>query len=146
MPKKIEKFDRYQKIAVALGEVGGVPITGDDVRVEMRSKAYNKNIGGDGLLPPTEMSRLSKNVRHQVAQRIVAEAFAADAVRARPVAQPKRDTALAMRRSELIDQAMATASRRPLALAKGFDPLYDKTTQAKFKVLAWAGYRAGLVR
>ena len=147
MPKKIEKFDRYQKIAVALGEVGGVPITGDDVRVEMRSKAYNKNIGGDGLLPPTEMSRLSRNVRHQVAQRIVAEAFAADAVRAKPVAQPKRDTAQAMRRSELIDQAMATAaSRRPLALAKGVDPLFDRETQKRFKLEAWANYRAGLIR
>jgi len=146
MPKKNEKFDRYQKIAVALGEVGGVPITGDDVRVEMRSKAYNKNIGGDGLLPPTEMSRLSRNVRHQVAQRIVAEAFAADAVRARPVAQPKRDTAGAMRCSNLIDQALATASRRPLAMAKGTDPLYDPTIQARYKEAAWAGYRAGLIR
>ena len=134
----------YEKLAKKIGNIRtGEAVSAADVRDELRSKSY---IVQGGKLSPSELFRLGVYAKKRTIRRIVAEAFAADAVRARPVAQPKRDTALAMRRSELIDQAMATASRRPLALAKGFDPLYDKTTQAKFKVLAWAGYRAGLVR
>ena len=134
----------YEELAKRIGNIPtGEAVSAADVQAELRSKAY---VVQAGKLSPSELFRLKTYAKRRAIKRIVDEAFELDAVRAKKVVQPKRDTALAMRRSELIDQAMATASRRPLALAKGFDPLYDKTTQAKFKVLAWAGYRAGLVR
>ena len=133
----------YEKLAKKIGNIRtGEAVSAADVRDELRSKSY---IVQGGKLSPSELFRLKTYAKRRAIKRIVDEAFALDASRAKPVAQPKRDTAQAMRRSALIDMALAT-SRRPLALAKGFDPLYDKTTQAKFKVLAWAGYRAGLVR
>ena len=90
MAQRIEKVDRYQTLAKALGEVGGVPITGDDVRDEMRTKAYNTNIGGDGLLPRGEMQRLAKNVRRAVAQRQV------DAEEVSKLFQPRSKQSVAM--------------------------------------------------
>ena len=134
----------YEELAKRIGNIPtGEAVSAADVQAELRSKAY---VVQAGKLSPSELFRLGVYAKRRAIKRIVDEAFAADA-RAKQVAQPKRDTAGAMRRSALIDQALATAaSRRPLAMAKGFDPLFDPKIQARFKVEAWAGYRAGLIR
>ena len=133
----------YEELAKKIGTIPtGEAVSAEDVRDELRSKAY---VVHNDELSPSEMFRLKVYAKRRAIRRVVDEAFAADAVRARPVAQPKRDTAQAMRRSALIDQALAT-SRRPLAMARGTDPLFDPAIQARFKLEAWAGYRAGPVR
>ena len=134
----------FEELAKKIGNIPtGEAVSAEDVRAELRSKGY---VVQGGRLSPSEQFRLGVYAKRRAIKRIVDQSFIDDA-RAKPVVAPKRDTALAMRRSALIDQALATAaSRRPLAQAKGFDPLYDPTIQARFKVLAWAGYRAGPVR
>jgi len=66
-------MNTYEKLAEAIGSVGGVPVTERDIREEMATKSYNRNVGRDGLLPPGEIARLAKHVRHRVAQRLVQE-------------------------------------------------------------------------
>ena len=132
----------YEELAKRIGTIPtGEAVSAEDVQAEMRSKGY---VVQGGRLSPSEQFRLGVYAKRRAIRRVVDEAFAADA-RAKQVAQPKRDTAGAMRRSALIDMALAT-SRRPLAMARGFDPLFDPKIQARFKVEAWAGYRAGLIR
>ena len=134
----------HEELAKRIGTIQtGESVTSADVQAELRSKSY---VSHNGQLSPSAFDRLKVYAKRRAIARCVDAAFVADAVRAKKVVQPKRDTALAMRRSELIDQALATASRRPLALAKGVDPLYDPKIQARFKLEAWAGYRAGLIR
>ena len=133
----------HEELAKRIGTIQtGESVTSADVQAELRSKSY---VSHNGQLSPSEFDRLKVYAKRRAIRRVVDEAFAADAVRAKKVVQPKRDTALAMRRSELIDMALAT-SRRPLALARGTDPLFDPAIQARFKLEAWAGYRAGPVR
>ena len=111
----------YEEIAKKIGNIqGNEPVTAADVQAEMRSKGY---VVQGGKLSPSELFRLSVYAKKRTIRRIVAEAFAADAVRARPV-----------------------VARKPLAMARATDPLYDRETQARYKAAAWAGYRAGLVR
>ena len=133
----------FEALAKRIGNIPtGEAVSAADVRDEMRSKGY---VVQGGKLSPTELFRLGVYAKRRTIKRVVAESFALDA-RAKPVVAPKRDTALAMRRSALIDQALATAaSRRPLAMARGTDPLFDPAIQARFKLEAWAGYRAGPV-
>ena len=135
--------DRYQKLAEAIGSVGGVPVTSDDVRAEMRRGTYNTNIGQDGLIPPREMARLKRNVRHTVAQRLVDEAFAAKAQQrgAKPaMARANPDWFRSSRQDSLIDEALRTKRTMvPMALAKLLDPTHQ-TTQ---KQLAWAEFHRG---
>jgi hypothetical protein len=64
-----------KKIALACGSVGGVEVTEDDVRNALLAKNYSRLVGRDGLLPPMEMARLKKAVRHAIAQRLVDEEF-----------------------------------------------------------------------
>ena len=133
----------FEEIAKRIGTIRtGEAVSAEDVKSELRAKSY---VVHNGELSPSELFRLGVYAKRRAIRRVVDEAFAADAVRARPVAQPKRDTAGAMRRSALIDMALAT-SRRPLALAKAINPLFDRETQARFKLAAWLGYRAGPVR
>ena len=135
--------DRYQKLAEAIGSVGGVPVTSDDVRAEMRRGTYNTNIGQDGLLPAMEMGRLKRNVRHAVATRLVDEAFAAKAQRtgAKPaMARANPEWFRSQRQDEMIDQALRTKRHMvPMALAKLLDPTHQ-TTQ---KELAWQEFHRG---
>ena len=133
----------YEELAKRIGNIPtGEAVSAADVQAELRSKAY---VVQAGKLSPSELFRLKTYAKRRAIKRIVDEAFALDASRAKPVAQPKRDTAQAMRRSALIDMALAT-SRRPLAMARGTNPLFDPAIQARFKLEAWAGYRAGPVR
>ena len=133
----------FENLAKRIGNIPtGEAVSAADVQAELRSKAY---VVQAGKLSPSELFRLKTYAKRRAIKRIVDEAFELDAVRAKKVVQPKRDTALAMRRSELIDMALAT-SRRPLALAKAINPLFDRETQARFKLAAWLGYRAGPVR
>ena len=135
--------DRYQKLAEAIGEVGGVPVTSEDVRAEMRRGTYNTNIGQDGLLPAMEMGRLKRNVRHAVATRLVAEENARTAKQqaTRPVAKSKPSAWVrAQRQEQLIDEALRTKRHMvPMALAKLLDPTHQ-TTQ---KELAWQEFHRG---
>ena len=138
--------DRYQKLAEAIGSVGGVPVTSDDVRAEMRRGTYNTNIGQDGLLPAMEMGRLKRNVRHavaQIAQRLVDEEKARTAKQqaTRPVAKSKPSAWIrAQRQDKLIDEALRTKRHMvPMALAKLLDPTHQ-TTQ---KELAWQEFHRG---
>ncbi len=111
----------FEELAKKIGTIqGGHPVSAADVKAELRSKSY---VVHNGKLSPSEMFRLKTYAKKRTIKRIVDEAFAADAARARPV-----------------------VARKPLALAKAIDPLFDRETQARFKVEAWAGYRAGLVR
>ena len=139
MADKIEKFDRYQKLAEAIGSVGGVPVTGDDVRAEMRRVPYNQNVGRDGLLPAIEMGRLKRNVRHSVAQRLVEEEFA-KAAQQRTVQAKSTPSAWirAQRQDTLIDEALLTR-RCMIPMAK----LLDRSHQATQKQLAWAEFHRG---
>ena len=134
----------FEEIAKRIGTIRtGEAVSAEDVKSELRAKSY---VVHNGELSPSELFRLGVYAKRRAIRRVVDESFANDA-KAKQVVQPKRDTAQAMRRSALIDQALATAaSRRPLAMAKGFDPLFDPKIQARFKVEAWAGYRAGLIR
>ena len=136
MADKIEKFDRYQKLAEA---IGGVPVTSDDVRAEMRRGTYNTNIGQDGLLPAMEMGRLKRNVRHSVAQRLVEEEFA-KAAQQRTVQAKSTPSAWirAQRQDTLIDEALLTR-RCMIPMAK----LLDRSHQATQKQLAWAEFHRG---
>jgi hypothetical protein len=141
MSQKIEKFDRYQKIAEAIGELCGVPVTGDDVRAEMRTKPYNTNVGRDGLLSPTEMARLKRNVRHAVAQRVVDAEFAKAAQQrgAKPiVAKSNPAWFRSQRQDSLIDEALRT-KRTVVPMAK----LLDRTYQQQQKALAYAEFNRG---
>jgi hypothetical protein len=135
-----EKFDRYQKLAEAIGSVGGVPVTSDDVRAEMRRVAYNQNVGRDGLLPAMEMVRLNRNVRHSVAQRQVDELFAQpeqqQATRPLVKSQPSA-WVRAQRQDTLIDEALRT-KRTMVPMAKAFDD------QLQTKQAAWAQYHRGM--
>ncbi len=130
MAQKIEKFDRYQKIAEALGSVGGVPVTGDDVRAEMRTKAYNTNIGGDGLLPRGEMARLAKNVRHAVAQKQVDEEEVSKLFQPRKQAEP-------VAAGHMTLDSWKRANRFDVAMASG---LPGRSVKAQ---AAWAEYFRG---
>jgi hypothetical protein len=139
MAQKIEKFDRYQKLAEACGSVGGVPITGDDVREEMRRVPYNTNIGRDGLLPVMEMTRLKRNVRHAVAQNQVDQLFSQPAQHqaTRPLVKSQPSAWVrAQRQDALIDRALM--SRQPIVMARGFDD------QLQTKQAAWAQYHRGM--
>ena len=131
--------DRYQKLAEAIGSVGGVPVTSDDVRAEMRRGTYNTNIGQDGLLPAMEMGRLKRNVRHSVAQRLVEEEFA-KAAQQRTVQAKSTPSAWirAQRQDTLIDEALLTR-RCMIPMAK----LLDRSHQATQKQLAWAEFHRG---
>ena len=134
--------DRYQKLAEAIGSVGGVPVTSDDVRAEMRRGTYNTNIGQDGLLPAMEMGRLKRNVRHAVATRLVAEENARTAQQqaTRPVAKSQPSAWVRAQRQEtLIDEALRT-KRTMVPMAKGF---LDPTYQQQQKALAWAEFNRG---
>jgi len=111
----------YEELAKRIGNIqGNEPVTAEDVRAEMRSKSY---VVQGGRLSPSELFRLGVYAKRRTIKRVVAEAFAIDAVRARPV-----------------------VARKPLAMARAIDPLYDRETQARYKEAAWAGYRAGLIR
>ena len=111
----------YEELAKKIGTIRtGEAVSAEDVKSELRAKSY---VVHNGELSPSEMFRLRVYAKKRTIKRIVDEAFAADAARARPV-----------------------VARKPLAMARATDPLYDPTIQARFKVLAWAGYRAGPVR
>ena len=111
----------FENLAKRIGNIPtGEAVSAADVRDELRSKSY---IVQGGKLSPSELFRLGVYAKKRTIRRIVAEAFAADAVRARPV-----------------------VARKPLAMARGTDPLFDPAIQARFKLEAWAGYRAGPVR
>jgi hypothetical protein len=132
--------DRYKKLAEAIGEVGGVPVTSEDVRVEMRRVPYNTNLGSDGLLPVMEMGRLKRNVRHTVAQRLVDEEFAKVSTQRTVQAKSKPSAWVrAQRQEQLIDEALRT-KRTMVPMAKGF---LDPTYQQQQKQLAWAEYHRG---
>ena len=134
----------YEELAKRIGNIPtGEPVTSADIQAELRSKSY---VVQGGKLAPSELFRLQAYAKKRTIKRIVDEVFAADAARAKQKPAPKRDTAQAMRRSELIEKAMAVAPKRTLAMARGTDPLYDPKIQARFKVEAWASYRAGPVR
>ena len=134
----------YEELAKRIGTIqGGHPVSALDVEQEFRSKNY---VVQGGKLAPSELFRLQVYAKKRTIKRVVDEAFAADAAKAKQKPAPKRDTAQAMRRSELIEKAMTVAPRRPLAMARGVDPLFDPAIQARFKLEAWAGYRAGLIR
>ena len=112
----------FEKLAKKIGNIPtGEAVLAEDVRDELRSKSY---VVQGGKLSPSELFRLKTYAKRRAIKRLVDAAFALDAVKAKQVVQPKRDT----------------------ALAKGSDPLYDREVQARFKVFAWAGYRAGLIR
>ena len=112
----------YEGIAKRIGNIPtGEAVLAADVRDELRSKSY---VVQGGKLSPTELFRLGVYAKRRTIKRVVDEAFALDAVREKQVVAPKR----------------------PLAMAKGFDPLYDQEVQKRFKLEAWAGYRAGLIR
>ena len=136
----------FEELAKRIGVIqGNEPVTALDVQAELRSKSY---VVQGGKLSPSEFVRLKVYAKRRAIKRIVDEAFAADADRTKQKTAPKRNTAEAMRRSELIDQAMAMAPKRPLAWALGREtnPLFNKVIQAKFKQEAWAGFRSGPVR
>jgi 7-keto-8-aminopelargonate synthetase-like enzyme len=108
-------MNTYEKLAKAIGTVGGQPVTEQDVRTEMRSKSYSRNVGRDGLLPPGEIARLAKHVRHRVAQRLVEEeseknreAFEAQQRKAR-AAQAKRSVVQKPQPAQTDDKAIALA-------------------------------------
>lgn len=131
-----------KKLALACGSVGGVEITPDDVRNALREKTYSQLIGRDGLLPPMEMARLKRNVRHAVAQRLVAEENARTAQHqaTRPVAKSQPSAWVrAQRQDTLIDEALRT-KRHMVPMAKGF---LDPTYQQQQKQLAWAEFHRG---
>jgi hypothetical protein len=112
--------DRYKKLAEAIGEVGGVPVTSEDVRAEMRRVPYNTNLGSDGLLPVMEMGRLKRNVRHAVAQRLVDEENAKPTKQQtpQPIAKSKPSAWVrAQRQEQLIDEALRT-KRTMVPMAK----------------------------
>ena len=131
-----------KKLALACGSVGGVEITPDDVRNALREKTYSQLIGRDGLLPPMEMARLKRNVRHAVATRLVAEENARTAQQqaTRPVAKSQPSAWVRAQRQEtLIDEALRT-KRTMVPMAKGF---LDPTYQQQQKALAWAEFNRG---
>jgi hypothetical protein len=133
-----------KKLALACGSVGGVEITPEDVRNALRAKTYSRLIGRDGLLPPMEMARLKKAVRHLVAQRLVNEEIVRSTAQQRGAkpAMAKSDPAWfrSQRQDEMIDQALRTKRTMvPMALAKLLDPTHQ-TTQ---KQLAWAEFHRG---
>ena len=133
----------FEKLAKRIGNIRtGEAVSAEDVKAEMRSKGY---VVQGGELSPTELFRLGVYAKKRTIRRVVDESFELDALRAHAVAR-KRPVAQAMRTSQLIDQALATARKRPLAMARGTDPLYDPAIQARLKLEAWAGYRAGPVR
>lgn len=130
-----------KKLALACGSVGGVEITPDDVRKALREKTYSQLIGRDGLLPPMEMARLKRNVRHAVAQRLVDEEKARTAQQqaTRPLAESKPSAWIrAQRQEKLIDEALLTR-RCMIPMAK----LLDRSHQATQKQLAWAEFHRG---
>lgn len=131
-----------KKLALACGSVGGVEITPDDVRNALREKTYSRLVGRDGLLPPMEMARLKRNVRHAVAQRLVDEEKARTAKQqaTRPVAKSQPSAWVrAQRQDTLIDEALRT-KRTMVPMAKGF---LDPTYQQQQKQLAWAEFHRG---
>ena len=132
-----------KKLALACGSVGGFDITEEDVRHALRAKTYSRLIGRDGLLPPGEMARLKRNVRHLVAQRQVDELFAQPAQHqaTRPVTKSQPSAWFrAQRQDTLIDEALRTKRTMvPMALAKLLDPTHQ-TTQ---KELAWQEFHRG---
>jgi hypothetical protein len=128
-----------KKLALACGSVGGVDITEEDVRNALRAKTYSQLIGRDGLLPPMEMARLKRNVRHSVAQRQVDELFAQPEQHqaTRPVAKSHASAwARSQRQDTLIDRALLSR-RRPIVMARGFDD------QQRTKQAAWQEYHRG---
>jgi hypothetical protein len=139
MSQKIEKTDRYQILAGAIGELCGVPTTADDVRAEMRSKPYNTNVGRDGLLSSSEMARLKRNVRKHVAKRVVDAEFAKQP-RGVPPVVAKVDPAWfrSQRQEALIDEALRT-KRTMVPMAK----LLDRNYQKQQKALAYAEFNRG---
>ena len=132
-----------KKLALACGSVGGVEITSDDVRKELRAKTYSRLVGRDGLLPPGEMARLKKAVRHAVAQRLVDEEIVKTTQQrgAKPiVAKSNPAWFRSQRQDTLIDEALRTKRHMvPMALAKLLDPTHQ-TTQ---KELAWQEFHRG---
>jgi hypothetical protein len=102
-----------KKLALACGSIGGSPITEMDVQSELRTKSYSRLVGRDGLLPPVEMARLKKHVRHAVAQKQVAEELSkpqpkpAEPKRSEPVAHGIHQTLASWKRSNRIGIAMA---------------------------------------
>ena len=134
----------YEELAKRIGTIPtGEKVTAADVLAELRSKSY---ISQAGKLSPSELFRLGVYAKKRAVKRVVAESFANDAARTKQKTAPKRNTAEAMARSALIDQAMAVAPKRALAMARGTDPLFDPAIQARLKLEAWAGFRAGPVR
>ena len=136
----------FEELAKRIGVIqGNEPVTALDVQAELRSKSY---VVQGGKLSPSEFVRLKVYAKKRAIKRVVDESFANDAARTKQKTAPKRNTAEAMARSALIDQAMAVAPKRPLAWALGREtnPLFNKVIQAKFKLEAWAGFRAGPVR
>ena len=110
----------HEELAKRIGTIQtGESVTSADVQAELRSKSY---VSHNGQLSPSEFDRLKVYAKRRAIARCVDAAFVADA-KAKPV-----------------------VARKPLAMARATDPLYDPTIQARFKVLAWAGYRAGPVR
>lgn len=135
----------FEELAKRIGVIqGNEPVTALDVQAELRSKSY---VVQGGKLSPSEFVRLKVYAKKRAIKRVVDESFANDAARTKQKTAPRRNTAEAMARSELIDQAMAVApKRRALAMARGTNPLFDPVIQARFKLEAWAGFRAGPVR
>ena len=112
----------YEELAKRIGTIPtGEPVKSSDVETELRSKSY---ISQAGKLSPSELFRLGVYAKRRAIQRIVDEAFANDAARAKRIVAPKR----------------------AIALARGTNPLFDPVIQARFKLEAWAGFRAGPVR
>ena len=107
----------YKELAKQFGSIAtGEPITAADVQAELRSKSY---VVQGGKLSPSELFRLKAYAKKRTIKRIVDEAFSADA---------------------------AMVRRRPFAMARGTDPLYDRAEQQRLKIEAWAGFRAGPIR
>jgi hypothetical protein len=126
-----------KKLALACGSVGGVDVTEEDVRNALRAKTYSQLVGRDGLLPPMEMARLKRNVRHSVAQRQVDQLFAQPSQTTRPI--PKSTPSAwvrSQRQDALIDRALLSR-RRPIVMARGFDD------QQRTKQAAWQEYHRG---
>jgi hypothetical protein len=130
-----------KKLALACGSVGGVEITEEDVRNALRAKTYSRLVGRDGLLPPGEMARLKKAVRHAVAQRLVDEEIvkATQQRGAKPiVAKSNPAWFRSQRQDTLIDEALRT-KRTMVPMAKFLEPSY----QQQQKQLAWAEFNRG---
>lgn len=131
-------------IFTRLAEKIGSPVIDQDVREELRSKAYNQNLGRDGLLSPMEMVRLTRGAKNRAATRMVNEEIAKRSKEPLKPAKPKALSAWQrqQRQNVLIDDALK-ARRLPIAFAKSQDGFFSPKYQAEQKILARQEYLRG---